>query len=108
MRLYLILSVVCIIWFSTRGGAQTVVPDGNFETWDSLPGYGLMPDNWLGGNDKVPLNPVFQSTDAHSGSYALGGRVLQVGDSIVPPQIETFAWPNEMGEGELGFPLTGS
>ncbi len=109
MRICIIFFVACIIGFSSRARAQSVIPNGGFEQWDSLPGYGLLPVGWAADNAQDSLNPVFQSTDAHSGSFACGGRVTN--DSDIhrnSPFLHTSdSITNGVPDIFVGFPITG-
>ncbi len=68
----------------SANNAVNVIPNGSFEAWDvySIPYYGdnLIPDYWYGinftgddntGNTEIDPAAIIQSTDAHTGSYAL-------------------------------------
>jgi hypothetical protein len=58
------------------------VPNASFENWTN----GL-PDSWTGNIAPPDLIPITQSTDAHSGTYAVQGTVVDYMGSAVPPNF---------------------
>ncbi len=101
---------------AVRALAQAIVPNGGFEQWnlDSLrpdatypTGHAFHPVGWGGGNfgDSVgdTSRNFFQSTDAHSGHYAFGGRVI-AGDTIGPSVQTTGFYSID----SIYFPMVGS
>ena len=63
--------------------AEAQLVNGGFETWT-----GQVPDGWTT-NNIAPLNVfvISQSTDAHSGSFAAKGEVLDVNGTAIPPLL---------------------
>jgi hypothetical protein len=83
------LTVACILGFSAHLSAQSnPVPNPSFEQWTNVPFVGAFPQGWF--FDFSNTNgPVFKSTDAHTGSFALGGKVVPAGDSTAAPFVES-------------------
>jgi|WetSurMetagenome_2_1015567.scaffolds.fasta_scaffold05047_6 hypothetical protein len=75
MRFYVLTS---IIFLTKINFAQ--VPNAGFEQWSSG-----NPDGWWTSNFTTPN--ITQSTDAHSGSYALRGDVINTGTGTIIPII---------------------
>jgi hypothetical protein len=62
------------------------VPNPSFENWK---GSGR-PDGWSPVVEGIPLDPIFKSTDAHSGSFAVAGTPEEQGPGdFQPPQLTT-------------------
>lgn len=59
--------------------AQDAVPNGDFETWID----GTTPASWWTSNVSTIILPITQSTDAHSGSFAVRAEVLDVGSPSI-------------------------
>lgn len=84
----LFLPVFC---FMSQVNAQ--IPNGGFETW-----IGDDPDNWVTSNAS-PYISVFQSTNAHSGTYSARGEVINVVSTNVSPALQC-------GPGGVGIPVS--
>ena len=62
------------------------LPNGNFEDWE----YGL-PYGWMTNNGAY-TSPITQSSNSHSGSYAVKGRVTNYNGTITQPILK-FSMP---------------
>ncbi len=63
--------LIVFMFIGTMTFAQ--VPNGGFENWT-----GTEPDNWITNNiSQFELYPVTQSSDAHSGAFALRAEVIE-------------------------------
>ena len=100
MRIIIVFSVIVTsFFFSSRVCAQSnPVPDSSFEVWSTG-----QPAGWT-------VNPdlIFQSSDAHSGLWAAGGRVVNGVDSA--PFIQTsfpIAYRPDAFEGYYKLSSTG-
>ncbi|MDP4266864.1 MAG: T9SS type A sorting domain-containing protein [Bacteroidota bacterium] len=74
-RIYFFALIMCL---AISANAQILNP--GFENWTSG-----NPDNWWTSN--VLVNVVTQTTDKHSGNYALKGEVLSYQSVNIPPQV---------------------
>jgi len=95
MMRHSLLLVFCALIFMQVGNAQ--IPNQGFENWT-----GTEPDGWVTSNvSLVSVFPVTQTTDAHSGSYALRGDVIPFPFTATPysPIIQT-------GPGARGFAVS--
>ncbi len=89
---YYILFVLLALPFFVL--AQNPIPNPGFENWT-----GGNPDGWVANN--IPgFTPVTQSSNSHSGSFALRGEVLNVAGSPFPPSIISGDQNN------IGFPVS--
>lgn len=80
--------VKCLLFVALVNHAVGQVPNGGFELWNEN-----VPENW-GVNNIAPLEfyPITPSSDAHSGSLAARGEVLQnpiFTDQVVSPTLQT-------------------
>ena len=64
-------TLLSLLSFSVTVAASTQVPNGGFETWANG-----VPEGFAANNLPPNFLPITQSTDAHSGSYAVKGEVL--------------------------------
>jgi len=93
MKIALILSIVFICGIALTANAQ--IPNPGFENWTSG-----NPDGWATSNAfPAGLINVTQTTDCHSGSYALRGDVINYFSTIVEPVIQS-------GPGGRGFGIS--
>lgn len=76
------------------GGLFAQIPNPSFETWTSG-----NPDGWLTTNVVGTYTPVTQSSDAHAGTSAARGEVVDFFGSAVPPLLY-------VANGAGGFPVT--
>ncbi len=67
------------------------IPNAGFENWT-----GGLPDNWLTSNLPTLATNVTQSSDAHSGTSAIKGEVINLMSGPYPPLIQS-------GSDALGF-----
>jgi hypothetical protein len=74
----------------TPGQAQ--IPNASFESWTQD-----LPTDWYT-NDSDVLSPIAASYDAHTGTYAVQGSVLQIDAIPVPPSMIA-------GAAAQGFPV---
>ena len=86
-----------LLFFSLMNHAFAQVPNGGFEIFNAN-----VPENW-GVNNIAPLDlyPITPSADAHNGSLAARGEVLQnpiFTDQVVSPTMQTAS----------GVPVTGN
>lgn len=72
---YLLLLMLPVFAFSQ-------IPNPGFEDWT-----GINPDNWWVNNLEGVYQPVSKSTDAHSGTYAIKGEVIALGDYTYGPLV---------------------
>lgn len=88
-----LIIIVLLLWGTAE--AQNPIPNPGFENWN-----GGEPVSWFTSN--VPgITPVTQSGNAHSGSSALRGEVLDIGGGIpYVPAVTSGNFPN------LGFPVS--
>ena len=100
-NLSLLLLLVLTFAFQSLAIGQNPIPNPSFETWEDTAGWGgSLPDGWLGfANDGL----VTQSTDAHSGSYALGGAVIPVPGASGDTTNGTFLWYAANNDAQDGF-----
>lgn len=87
-----ILTLLAAGLFSSGLFAQ--IPNAGFETWTSG-----NPDSWLSNNVPGTYTPVTQSADAHSGTSAARGEIVDFFGSAVPPLLY-------VANGGGGFPVT--
>lgn len=73
------LVVLLVVAVSSRGYAQ--IPNAGFESWT-----GGNPDSWSASNSPI-WTTIIQSTDAHSGSSAVGGIVDLYATVAIPPTL---------------------
>lgn len=93
MKITLILSIVFIVGIALTANAQ--IPNPGFENWTSG-----NPDGWATSNAfPAGLINVTQTTDRHSGSYALRGEVINFLGTPVEPAIQS-------GPGGRGFGIS--
>ncbi|HEY6906554.1 MAG TPA: T9SS type A sorting domain-containing protein [Ignavibacteriaceae bacterium] len=90
MKSLLVLCLAFVFYSSSSLIAQ--IPNAGFENWTSG-----NPDNWLTGNSD-PVFPITQTSDAHSGSSAVQGEVLDVSGFAFPPYLVS-------GPDGAGFPF---
>ncbi|MBD3290773.1 T9SS type A sorting domain-containing protein [candidate division KSB1 bacterium] len=95
---FLYFLIFSMIMISTP--LQPQILNGGFEQW-----AGGEPANWLTNNVRNPeitLIPITQTTDAHSGSYALRGKVITtgVGPITYSPKLQSGTF------GNLTFPYS--
>lgn len=91
MRKYVTLIFVSFIIFTCSTKAQ--IPNNSFENWANG-----MPDGWFANNIAPLYVTVTQSTDAHTGSYAVKGEVINFNGVGMPPIVQS-------GVGGGGFAL---
>ena len=82
MRSFTALYIFFVLLLSINICAQ--VPNNSFEQWTDG-----NPDGWSTNNFIVSTNPVTQSTDAHTGSYAVRGEVVATNTGFLQPLILT-------------------
>jgi hypothetical protein len=70
--------------FASLAFAQNPIPNPGFEDWTNG-----NPDGWLTDNIPGYYTVVTQSTNSHSGTYAVKGEAIQAGESVFPPYIFT-------------------
>ena len=92
MRLFMVFIFISMFMFLTQTFAQ--IPNGDFESWAAG-----NPTGWL--TDNVPgfATPITQTQDAHSGSYAVKGEVINFNGA--PYQ----GWLYNYGDNGKGFPI---
>ena len=90
----ILLSLIVIIFgISLITNAQ--IPNSGFENWT-----GGDPDSWASSNVfPAGLVNIFQTTDNHSGTYALKGEVVDFFGTNMAPIVQS-------GPGAAGFPIT--
>jgi hypothetical protein len=92
---FAIIALVALGFEHNQGSAQ--IPDPGFESWT-----GGIPDGWFTSDFTVPgvlsLVNVTQSTDAHGGSSAVQGTVIDNSGSPYPPLLTS-------GVDAVGFPI---
>src|SRR5579883_658093 len=94
-----VLAIVSSLLCAHAAAAQpNPIPNSSFEVWhyDTFWG-GLLPDGWNGFTDN---GLITQSTDAHSGQFALAGAVATLLDSIEFPYV-FYA----LSDANEGFPI---
>ena len=70
------------------GSALAQIPNAGFESWSGITPTGWNTDN-VPGADTV----IFQTTDAHSGSYAAEGIAVALPGATIPPTLNSlFTW----------------
>src|ERR1039457_6100623 len=96
----MLLFLLPIALFHSRAMAQNPIPNPSFEIWEDTTGWGgSLPAGWFGfANNGL----VTQSTDAHSGSFALAGAVIPVLDTNNGPFL-WYAGSNDASNN--GFPI---
>jgi hypothetical protein len=114
------MSLTCL--FAISGRAQTVIPNGGFEHWshdtaivytqDSRDTVSIInPDFWTGCESPSlddTLTPVYRSPDAHTGLYALGGRIYIYHDTARSLHLQNEYGPNTVRTtGQYEFPIVG-
>ncbi len=83
---HLILKALILI-VTTSAIIFSQVPNGGFENWTNG-----NPDNWSTTNN-AQFSNITQTTDAHSGTYAVKGEVVSFsGFSITPALLDKFAY----------------
>jgi hypothetical protein len=90
-----VIALVALVFAPNRGSAQ--IPNPGFESWT-----GGIPDGWFTSNLIIPgvlsIVNVTQSTDAHGGSSAVQGTVIDNSGSPYPPLLYS-------GINAVGFPI---
>jgi hypothetical protein len=76
---YIQITVLAVI-FTMLSFAQNPIPNPGFENWT-----GGNPDGWTSLNVPGYSEPVMQSNDSHSGTYAVKGEVLNIAEENIPP-----------------------
>jgi hypothetical protein len=92
MRLFIVSIFISMLVFLTQTFAQ--IPNGDFENWTAG-----NPTGWITNNISGFATPITQTSDAHSGSSAVRGEVLNVLSSPYPG----FLW--NIGNNGKGFPV---
>jgi hypothetical protein len=93
MNKKLISAIAFIFGIIISAGAQ--IPNPGFENWTSGD-----PDGWVTSNvPALGLTNVVQTTDKHSGSYALRGEVVNFMTTLMGPVTQS-------GPGGTGFPVS--
>jgi len=92
MRLFTVSIFISMFVFLTQTFAQ--IPNGDFESWTAG-----NPTGWITNNIPSFATPITQTQDAHSGSYAVRGEVL---DFMGQPYQ---GWLYNYGENGKGFPV---
>lgn len=91
----ILTNLLFITLFSFSSLAQ--IPNSSFESWTNS-----VPDDWTTNSLPPTLLPVSQTTDAHSGTYAVKGQVVNYMGNIIAPIIFPVATVND------GFPISQS
>ena len=90
-----ILTVTMMTFLSLTVSAQ--IPNAGFENWT-----GGNPDGWISNNVPGFIETITQSNNAHSGSYAVRGEVVNAFGVPFPPSL--FA--GDTTSGVVGFPIS--
>lgn len=86
MKLNYLLILPAVILFSLTANLNThaQIPNAGFENWTNG-----NPDNWQTDNN-TQAAPVTQTTDSHSGTYALEGSVVSLAGLNLSPTADLF------------------
>ena len=89
------LLVLCLAFFFYSSSSLIAqIPNAGFENWTNGD-----PDNWLTDNSAPTYTPITQTSDAHSGSSAVQGTVVDFSGIAIPPYLIS-------GTEGGGFPFT--
>jgi len=83
MRLFMVSFFITIFVFFTQAFAQ--IPNGDFESWTAG-----NPTGWLTDNAVGVATPITQTSDAHGGSSAVRGEVLNFFGNPYPGYIYNY------------------
>jgi hypothetical protein len=78
------MNAVVVVIFASLAFAQNPIPNPGFEDWTNG-----NPDGWVSDNIPGYYIMVTQSTNSHSGTYAVKGEVIQAAEGVIPPYIFT-------------------
>jgi hypothetical protein len=87
MRISLKIFLLILVYFITASNTSAQIPNPGFETW-----MGGLPDGWLTTNDTVVtpvMIPVTQTSDAHTGNFAVLGTTLPNSTGTYPAIVST-------------------
>jgi len=81
------LSICCVVLFclAAAPAVRAQIPDAGFETWSAGVPVGWTTDN-SPGTDTV----IWQTTDAHSGTYAVRGVAYSLPGAVISPALQLY------------------
>jgi hypothetical protein len=82
--LFILISVLQINMFSQ-------IPNSGFENW--VGGDPSIPEGWITNNASPAYTPILRTENAYMGQYAVNLRMVYFGSLVVPPLMQSNAFP---------------
>ena len=84
------LSILILIFFC-QINILPQIPNSGFENW--IGGDPFTPEDWITNNASPTYMPISRTTTAYSGSYAVQLQMVYFGSAVVPPFMQSNAFP---------------
>lgn len=89
MKYFTIFCCCLLVSFSIKLKAQ--IPNSGFENWVGSDPF--IPEGWITNNVPPAYMPVSRTTTANTGSYAVQLQMVYFGSVVVPPFMQSNAFP---------------